>query len=78
MKLAIIAACVASAAAFAPMAPVRQATSLDYSVKVFNEEEGIDATFECADDVFIVGESIIPRSTPFGGPFGEGRMSGAA
>lgn len=65
MKLAIIAACVASAAAFAPMAPVRQATSLDYSVKVFNEEEGIDATFECADDVFIVGESVIPRSTPF-------------
>merc|ERR1712087_366246 len=52
--MGIIAACVASAAAFAPMAPVRQATSLDYSVKVFNEEEGIDETFECADDVFIV------------------------
>ena len=57
MKLAIAALLVASAAAFAPSAPVvTRTTSLGYSVKVVNEDEGIDATFDCADDVFIVGE----------------------
>ena len=57
MKLAIATLLVASAAAFAPSAPVvTRTTSLGYSVKVVNEDEGIDATFECADDSFIVGE----------------------
>ncbi|KAL7497360.1 hypothetical protein ACHAWT_007595 [Skeletonema menzelii] len=55
MKLAIATLLVASAAAFAPSAPVvTRTTSLGYSVKVVNEDEGIDATFECADDSFIV------------------------
>ena len=59
MKLAIAATLVASAAAFAPSAPVisrASSTSLNWSVHVVNEDEGIDATFDCADDVFIVGE----------------------
>ena len=57
MKLAIAAILVASAAAFAPSAPVvSRSTSLGYSVSVYNEDEGIDATFECADDSFIVGK----------------------
>lgn len=61
MKFAIAAALVASASAFAPMAPVvSRTTSLGYSVHVFNEDEGIDATFDCADDVFLVGKFYIP------------------
>jgi len=59
MKLAIAAILVASAAAFAPSAPVvSRTTSLGYSIHVFNEDEGIDATFECADDCFLVGELL--------------------
>ncbi|KAL7443521.1 hypothetical protein ACHAXM_008952 [Skeletonema potamos] len=55
MKLAIAALLVASAAAFAPMAPVvTRTTSLGYSVKLISEEHGIDATIECAADSFIV------------------------
>eukprot|EP00984_Skeletonema_dohrnii_P008846 scaffold3294_cov126-Skeletonema_dohrnii-CCMP3373.AAC.1 len=55
MKLAIAAILVASAAAFAPSAPVvSRTTSLGYSIHVVNEDEGIDATFECADDSFLV------------------------
>lgn len=57
MKLAIVATLAAGAAAFAPSAPAfTRTSSLGYSVHVFNEDEGIDATFDCADDVFIVGE----------------------
>mmetsp|Transcript_13958 Transcript_13958/g.21288 ORF Transcript_13958/g.21288 Transcript_13958/m.21288 type:complete len:128 (+) Transcript_13958:160-543(+) len=45
---------VASTQAFAPM-PVRpMTTALDYSVTVKSEEEGIDETFECAEDSYIV------------------------
>jgi hypothetical protein len=59
MKLAIAALLVASAAAFAPMAPVvTRTTSLGYSVKLISEEHGIDATIECAADSFIVGELL--------------------
>mmetsp|Transcript_32207 Transcript_32207/g.41617 ORF Transcript_32207/g.41617 Transcript_32207/m.41617 type:complete len:127 (-) Transcript_32207:176-556(-) len=55
MKLAIAAILVASAAAFAPSAPVvSRTTSLGYSIHVFNEDEGIDSTFDCADDSFLV------------------------
>jgi ferredoxin len=54
-KLAVFAALVGSAAAFAPVMPSMQRTSaLGYTVKLVSEEEGIDATIECADDVFIV------------------------
>ena len=57
MKLAIVATLAAGAAAFAPSAPAfTRTSSLGYSVHCFNEDEGIDATFDCADDVFIVGE----------------------
>lgn len=51
--IALLAA--SSVQAFAPIAsrPV-SSTSLGYSVKVISEEHDIDATFECADDVFIV------------------------
>lgn len=59
MKLAIVATLAAGAAAFAPSAPAfTRTSSLGYSVKVFNEDEGIDTTFDCADDVFIVGELL--------------------
>mmetsp|Transcript_7637 Transcript_7637/g.15579 ORF Transcript_7637/g.15579 Transcript_7637/m.15579 type:complete len:127 (+) Transcript_7637:80-460(+) len=55
MKLAIAAILVASAAAFAPSAPVvSRTTSLGYSIHVVNEDEGIDSTFDCADDSFLV------------------------
>jgi hypothetical protein len=61
MKLAIAALLVASAAAFAPVAPVfTRTTSLGYSIHVINEDEGIDTTFDCAGDVFIVGELLFP------------------
>ncbi len=47
---------VATVQGFAPMAPgaVRSATSLAFTVKLVSEEEGIDESIECADDVFIV------------------------
>ena len=58
MQFTIAALLVASAAAFAPVAPVvTRSTSLGYSITVYNEDEGIEKqTFECADDVFLVGE----------------------
>ena len=45
----------ASAQAFAPTAfrPMA-ATSLGYTVKLVSEEEGIDESIECPDDMFIV------------------------
>ena len=54
--IATVLALAASAQAFAPSAfgVSRAATSLGYSVKLLSEEEGIDETIECADDVFIV------------------------
>lgn len=46
---------VASVEAFAPVAfRAPTATNLGYSVKLTSEEHDIDATIECADDVFIV------------------------
>ena len=63
MKLAIAAILVASAAAFAPSAPVvSRTTSLGYSIHVVNEDEGIDSTFDCADDSFLVGELLPPAA----------------
>ena len=60
MKLAVAATLVASAAAFAPSAPViSRASSLSYSIHVINEDEGIDATFECDEETFLVGESLL-------------------
>lgn len=56
MQFTIAALLVASAAAFAPVAPVvTRSTSLGYSITVYNEDEGIEKqTFDCADDVFLV------------------------
>jgi len=47
---------VAGTQAFAPVAPraFGSTTALGYTVKLISEEEGIDETIECADDVFIV------------------------
>ena len=61
MKLAIAALLVVSAAAFAPVAPVvTTTTSLGYSVRVFNEPEGIDATFDCGENTRIIGKLLFP------------------
>lgn len=63
MKLAIAAILVASAAAFAPSAPVvSRTTSLGYSIHVVNEDEGIDDTFDCDEDSFLVGELLPPAA----------------
>ena len=43
-----------SAHAFAPLAAPRTSSALGYSVKLISEEHDIDATIDCADDVFIV------------------------
>ncbi len=54
---ALIALLAVSVQGFAPIAPnaaTRQSTSLGFTVKLVSEEEGIDETIECADDVFIV------------------------
>ena len=54
---AVIALLAVPAMGFAPLAPrsaVRTTTSLDYTIKLVSEDEGIDETIECADDVFIV------------------------
>ena len=53
---ALIALLAVSVEGFAPMAPrsAVRSTSLGYTVKLVSEEEGIDETIECADDVFIV------------------------
>jgi len=54
---AVLALLAVPAMGFAPLAPrsaVRSTTSLDYTVKLVSEDEGIDETIECADDVFIV------------------------
>ena len=53
--LALVAA-IASTEAFAPAAFTRPAssTALSYKVKLVSEEHDIDATIDCADDVFIV------------------------
>lgn len=45
---------VASTQAFAPMPARPMTTALDYSVTVKCEDEGIDSTYDCADDVYIV------------------------
>lgn len=53
--LFVLLAAVASTEAFAPSAfraPTK--TSLGYTVKLVSEEEGIDETIECPDDMFIV------------------------
>eukprot|EP00585_Thalassiosira_rotula_P014881 CAMPEP_0196170044 /NCGR_PEP_ID=MMETSP0911-20130528/4467_1 /TAXON_ID=49265 /ORGANISM="Thalassiosira rotula, Strain GSO102" /LENGTH=131 /DNA_ID=CAMNT_0041436521 /DNA_START=151 /DNA_END=546 /DNA_ORIENTATION=- len=59
-KTLIAALLAVSAQGFAPTprsaVTVRQQTSLGYSVRVFNEEEGIEATYECPDDVYIVDQ----------------------
>lgn len=39
---------------FAPVARPASTTALGYSVKLVSEEHDIDATIDCADDVFIV------------------------
>ena len=42
-------------AGFAPVAPrAAFSTKLGYTVKLISEEEGIDTSIDCADDVFIV------------------------
>ena len=53
---ALIALLAVSVEGFAPMAPrsAVRSTSLGYTVKLVSEEEGIDETIDCADDVFIV------------------------
>ena len=43
-----------SVAAFAPASPFRPATQLGYTIKLISEEQEIDETIECADDVFLV------------------------
>ena len=57
MKLAIAATFAASAAAFAPLAPVvSRTTFLGYRIHVYNEDDGIDATFYCDEDTYLLGE----------------------
>ena len=53
---ALIALLAVPAMGFAPMAnrAATRSTSLGFTVKLISEEEGIDETIECADDVFIV------------------------
>jgi ferredoxin len=53
-KFCIAALSISSVAAFAPLSPARPNTQLGYTVKLVSEEQGIDETIECADDVFIV------------------------
>ena len=46
-----------SAVAFAPSANFRTPTKLGYSVKLISEEEGIDETIECPEDVLIMDQA---------------------
>jgi len=53
-KTVLVLLAATSAQAFAPLAAPRTSTALGYSVKLISEEHDIDATIDCADDVFIV------------------------
>mmetsp|Transcript_33383 Transcript_33383/g.70171 ORF Transcript_33383/g.70171 Transcript_33383/m.70171 type:complete len:130 (+) Transcript_33383:140-529(+) len=55
-KALLVLAAASVAQGFSPVARpmTRSSTSLGYSVQLVSEEEGLDETIECADDMFIV------------------------